>query len=119
MRFEFVASKINNVYERKVMTIFDALSFIGGIYKSLTIVGFLICAAFSYHLFMASLIRKVFHMKPRYPNESPKKNRDKSVYKTKVFKKGSKSSPSEYIKKNIDKKLKVKEIKDEIMEVTG
>lgn len=85
MRFEFVTSPLNNIFERRVTSIVDVLSFIGGIYKSLTILGFLFCAAFSYNLFMASLIRKLFHFKPKFPNESPKKkNKRKSTYKPRI-----------------------------------
>ena len=72
MRYNFIASPTTTIYERKVFSIFNIFAVLGGIYKSLTIVGFLFCAAFSYQLLISSLIRKFFHFKPRFKNEFPK-----------------------------------------------
>ena len=72
MRYTFYASVSNTIFERKVFSIFDVFAAVGGMYKSLTIVGFLFCAAFSYDLLISSLIRKLFHFKPRFEEEFPK-----------------------------------------------
>ena len=57
MSFVFRASESTTIFERRVFSIFDIAAVLGGLFKSLTIAGFLICAAFSYYLFIASLIR--------------------------------------------------------------
>ena len=69
MRYTFQASAQNTDYERKAFSVIDVFTIIGGIYKSMTIFGFLCCAAFSYDLFISSLIRQLFHFKPRFKNE--------------------------------------------------
>lgn len=93
----------------------------GGIYKSLTIVGFLICAIFSYELLISSLIRKFFHFKPKYDNEfqKPKPNFKRKNSRSSSEKKKGFLTQTEYIQKSIDKKMGVQEIKDEIKEVLG
>lgn len=48
------------------------MSVLGGVFKSLSIVGYLFSLAFSYRLLMASLIRKLFHFKPRFESERKK-----------------------------------------------
>lgn len=108
-------------YDRKVFSVIDVFAIIGGIYKSLTVVGFLFCAAFSYDLFISSLIRQLFHFKPRFPNEFQKK-KDKNLPRknsTGIMMESRTISQTEYIEKAIDKKMGVKDIKDEIREVTG
>jgi hypothetical protein len=57
MRYTFLASQTNTVLERKVFSVIDIFATIGGLYRSFTIIGFLFCAAFSYDLFLSSLIR--------------------------------------------------------------
>lgn len=61
----------------------------GGIYNSLFTIGFLFCAAFSYNLFLSSLIRKLYHFRARFDSELAK---DKSKKKSKNILKRRKSS---------------------------
>jgi len=98
------------VYDRRLFSILDVFSQIGGIYNSLFTLGFLFCAAFSYRLMMASLIRKVFHFKPRFQRElkKPKKKKHKTPKKE-----------PDAIDKAIQEKLGTDQLKGEFREKMG
>ena len=51
----------------------DVLSTLGGLFSSLSIVGASLSKVFSYNLMLSSLIRKLYHFKPRFDSEIKKK----------------------------------------------
>lgn len=73
IEYDFVASQIYSQYTREILTFQNILSNLGGIFSSLKSVGFMFTAVFSYQLMMSSLIGKLFHFKPRFPQEIKKK----------------------------------------------
>ena len=77
VRIVIQASSYKAVYERRVYSLFDVFAALGGIYNSLFTIGFLFCAAFSYNLYLSSLIRKLYHFKARYDSELPKAKKSK------------------------------------------
>lgn len=77
MKINLLASSSTAVYERKVYSLFDVFATLGGIYNSLFTLGFLFCSAFSYNLYLSSLIRKLYHFKARFESELPKNQKKK------------------------------------------
>ncbi|CDW77920.1 UNKNOWN [Stylonychia lemnae] len=122
------ASSYKAVYERRVYSLFDVFAALGGIYNSLFTIGFLFCAAFSYNLYLSSLIRKLYHFKARFErkDENQKDNRERS--NTTEY-----ESQAGYIDTNNsinnqqdwreqlqrEQNLGVKEIKEEVKQVIG
>eukprot|EP00347_Sterkiella_histriomuscorum_P022902 403336727 len=138
IRINLVASVYTSIYESKIFTIFDVFAQIGGIYNSLFTLGFLFCAAFSYNLYLSSLIRKLYHFKARFFNELPKNKKDKKTKKKKQnqFSINDSRRQSDYegdhdgenyinnqadVRDQIEREhhLGVQEIKDEIRQVIG
>ena len=69
-------------YERTLVTVVDVLTDIGGMFSSLSMIGLAFNMTFSYNLLLSSLIRKLYHFKPKFEEEIKKKK-----------KKGDKESP--------------------------
>jgi len=61
----------------------DALARLGGTFSSLVGVGAIISSMYAYKLFQSSLIGKLFHFTPRFPEEIPKKKKKKKKDKGK------------------------------------
>lgn len=67
------------------MTVTDVLTDIGGLFSSLSLIGLAFNMTFSYNLLMSSLIRKLYHFKPKFEEEmqnKKKKKGDKNSTKT-------------------------------------
>jgi len=79
VRFTFLASQTSTFYQRSVYTIIQVFAYVGGVYNSLFTIGFLFCAAFSYNLYLSSLIRQLYHFRARFDSELPKKARAKKA----------------------------------------
>ena len=70
-------------YERTLYNIIDVLTDLGGMFSSLTLIGLAFNLTFSYNLLLSSLIRKLYHFKPRFDSEiKKKKQKDKNAPKT-------------------------------------
>lgn len=67
------------------MTVIDVLTDIGGLFSSLSLIGRAFNMTFSYNLLISSLIRKLYHFKPKFEEEMQKKKKkkgDKNAPKT-------------------------------------
>ena len=65
------------------MNLIDVLIDSGGMFSSLSLIGMAFNLTFSYNLLLSSLIRKLYHFKPRFENEvKKKKKKDKNAPKT-------------------------------------
>lgn len=91
VKYTFKASTLNTVYQRAIFNIFDALSRLGGVYSALYSGGLAFTAAFSYKLYMSSLIGKLYHFRARFPEE----------LKFKKDKKGKKKQKIKYQRKSV------------------
>ena len=67
-----------------MVTIFDVLSRLGGVFSALTTGGFFFTSIFNYKLMMSSLIGKLFHFKGAYPNKV-KKDKQKVIDQDRIF----------------------------------
>ena len=70
-------------YSRTVYNLIDVLSTLGGLFSSLSIIGASLSKVFSYNLMLSSLIRKLYHFKPRFESEIKKKKNKKNKDKLK------------------------------------
>ena len=75
--FRFSQSAVYNQYARTVYNILDVLTTLGGLFSSLSLVGMAFTKIFSYNLMLSSLIRKLYHFKPRFESEIKKKKKKK------------------------------------------
>jgi hypothetical protein len=69
------------------MSLVDVLGDLGGMFSSLSLIGLILNLTFSYDLLLSSLIRKLYHFKPRFDEEMKKKKKkskdhDKNAPKT-------------------------------------
>ena len=56
----------------------DVLSTLGGLFASLNVVGLIFTRIFSYNLMLTSIIKKLYHFKPKFESEVKiKKNKNK------------------------------------------
>ena len=62
----------------------DVLTTIGGLFSSLSVIGAGLTKVFGYNLFLSSLIRQLYHFKPRFENEVKAEKQKKSKKKDKV-----------------------------------
>ena len=69
-------------YKRQVYNLQDVLISLGGLFSSLSVLGMAFTKVFTYNLMLSSLIRKLYHFKPRFESEI-KKKKDKSKGKKK------------------------------------
>ena len=71
-------------YERTLMNLIDVLIDSGGMFSSLSLIGMAFNLTFSYNLLLSSLIRKLYHFKPKFDSEvkKKKKKKDKNAPKT-------------------------------------
>ena len=73
-------------YTRNLTSVVDVLTDLGGMFSSLSLIGLAFNLTFSYNLLLSSLIRKLYHFRPRFPSEVKKKkgkgNKDKDKIKT-------------------------------------
>ena len=71
-------------YERTLMNLIDVLIDSGGMFSSLSLIGMAFNLTFSYNLLLSSLIRKLYHFKPKFDAEvkKKKKKKDKNAPKT-------------------------------------
>ena len=63
----------------------DVLTDLGGMFSSLSLIGLAFNMTFSYNLLLSSLIRKLYHFRPRFEQEikkKKKKSKDKNAPKT-------------------------------------
>ena len=66
------------------MNLIDVLIDSGGMFSSLSLIGMAFNLTFSYNLLLSSLIRKLYHFKPKFDSEvkKKKKKKDKNAPKT-------------------------------------
>lgn len=76
---EFVGDLRYIVFDAEILTIGGVLVILGGLFNALRAIGFLVCGIFSYWLFYASLIWKLFHFKAN--------SKEKAIQKKKRLKK--------------------------------
>ena len=57
----------------RVYTFVDALAKVGSLYTSLTVLGHIIVAIFSYRLLFSNLIGQLYHFRPKFKNEIAQK----------------------------------------------
>lgn len=81
--FQFSMSPVYKSYERSVYNLLDVLATLGGLFSSISVVGLAFTRIFSYHLMISSLIRKLYHFKPRFEEEI-KKKKDKKKKKSAI-----------------------------------
>ena len=55
----------------------NVITFLGGLFSSFAAIGSAFNAIFSYNLMISSLIRKLYHFKPRFETEIKKKKNKK------------------------------------------
>ena len=126
------------VFDADIFTVGDMLVIIGGLFNALRTIGFLICAIFSYWLFYASLIRKLFHFWANHEEKAKQKDKwqkkkkhtltdfdndyftsdDSEEDQNDAKEKGYKSD-AENRKFSIDKILGYDEIKKSMLDVLG
>ena len=80
--YQFNQAATYTEYERTVYNMLDVLTYLGGLFSSLNIVGLTFTRVFSYNLMLSSIIRKLYHFKPRFESEI-KKKKDKKKKKKK------------------------------------
>lgn len=49
------------IYVRRVQTIFDLLSYVGGFYKALFSLGYIFSSVFGYHIFVSSIMKRLYY----------------------------------------------------------
>ena len=81
--FVFTQAAVFKQYERTIYSLRDVLSTLGGLFSSLTVIGTVFTKIFSYNLMLSSLIRKLYHFKPRFESEVKKKKNKKKGKKKK------------------------------------
>jgi len=81
--FTFKESEVYTTYNRSVYSYTLLLTAAGGLWSSLNLIGFGFTTLFSYNLMMSSLVAKLYNFKAKYPDELPKKkkNKDKKINK--------------------------------------
>ncbi len=62
-----------HVFERRVRTIWDWLSYVGGFWKAIFAVGFLISNIFSYHVFVKHIMSRLYYNENETKAEEEKK----------------------------------------------
>lgn len=75
--YKFNQSAVYTQYERTIYNLIDVLTTLGGLFSSLNIVGLIFTRIFSYNLMLSSIIRKLYHFKPRFESEIKKKKKKK------------------------------------------
>ena len=73
--YEMQQSFVYKQYERTLVTVVDVLTDIGGMFSSLSMIGLAFNMTFSYNLLLSSLIRKLYHFKPKFEEEIKKKKK--------------------------------------------
>ena len=68
-QYNFSQAAVYQQYERTVYNIFDVLSTLGGLFSSLNVIGLIFTRIFSYNLMLSSIIRKLYHFKPKFEKE--------------------------------------------------
>lgn len=68
-QYNFSQAAVYQQYERTVYNIFDVLSTLGGLFSSLNVIGLIFTRIFSYNLMLSSIIRKLYHFKPKFESE--------------------------------------------------
>ena len=63
-------------------TLVDVLTSLGGLFSSLSVIGASSGKVFGYNLMLSSMIRKLYHFKPRFESEVKKKKKKKGGKKT-------------------------------------
>lgn len=71
--YQFTQSAIYQQYERSVYNLLDVTSTLGGLFSSLNVIGLIFTRIFSYNLMLSSIIRKLYHFKPKFESEVKKK----------------------------------------------
>jgi len=71
------------MYERTVYNLLDVLTTLGGLFSSLSVIGMSSAKVLGYNLMLSSLIRKLYHFKPRFESEV-KKSKKKRAGKKEV-----------------------------------
>lgn len=79
-----MASAVYKKYDRSVYNLLDVLTTIGGLFSSLSVIGASMTKVFGYNLFLSSLIRQLYHFKPRFENEIKAKKEKKPKKQDKV-----------------------------------
>lgn len=69
MLFQFMASQYTITYYLSIYTLLDVFSEIGGIYSTLFSIGLIFNMMFSYQLMVASLVRQLYHFRPKFKSE--------------------------------------------------
>ena len=84
---EYIFSKAHvfKQYERSVYNLLDVLTTLGGLFSALNVIGLMFTRIFSYNLLLSSIIRKLYHFKPKFESEIKvkKKKKDRKVKKRK------------------------------------
>ena len=62
----------------------DVLSTLGGLFSSLNVLGLIFTRIFSYNLMLSSIIRKLYHFKPKFETEVKIKKKKKDSKKKKL-----------------------------------
>ncbi len=73
MHIQLALDPVYTVHSRTVLNLFDVLSSVGGLYQSVYLIGFGFTISFSYNLMLTSLIRQLYHFKPRFASERKQK----------------------------------------------
>ena len=81
--YQFDQAATYTQYERSVYNLLDVLTTLGGLFSSLNLVGLMFTRVFSYNLMLSSIIRKLYHFKPRFESEIKKKKDKKGGKKKK------------------------------------
>ena len=71
--YKFSQDIVYKQYERQIYNLLNVITFLGGLFSSLSAIGSGFTAMFSYNLMISSLIRKLYHFKPRFDTEIKKK----------------------------------------------
>ena len=74
--YSYVQSAVYKQYDRTVYNLLDMLTSLGGLFSSLSVLGMSFGKVFGYNLMLSSMIRKLYHFKPRF-EEEVKKKKDK------------------------------------------
>ena len=61
--------------KREQYNVSALLSYLGGIYSSIYLIGYTFTLAFSYNLMLSSLAKKLYHVNAKFPQERTKNNK--------------------------------------------
>ena len=79
--YSYIEAAVYNQYDRTVYNLLDMLTSLGGLFSSLSVIGMSTGKVFGYNLMLSSMIRKLYHFKPRFEKEIKKKKKKKKSRK--------------------------------------